>query len=139
MKYAEYKELVVIDDYYFDAYDLRNLGLANLPKPKKITYYGHSLFSDSSEMEVYDKDLIFQCMHEAGWEYKSTYWKGGSMGSATQVLCFARIEDEKNEQKWKPTHEQMNTLFTLKNLYAYKKDAGIYNSLNSLIEDLEKL
>ena len=48
------------------------------------------IWFDPEKIQVYDLSDVFPLIIECGWEYKSTYWKGGSMGSAHPVLCFTK-------------------------------------------------
>ena len=92
MKYAE---LDCINEYMnlVKKYDVDVMNVHPTIKPQKEKMYGHSIWDDSvTEVDAYALNDILNDLSKAGWEYKCTYWKGGSMGDAHQVFCFINYE-----------------------------------------------
>lgn len=92
MKYAE---LECLDEYFnaVKAWDVTvGMEIKNIKaKTKKTTIYSHSIWDDSKrEEDVYHLDDILGDIYASGWEYKCTYWQGGSAGSAHKVFCFIK-------------------------------------------------
>lgn len=95
----KYKELENLDDYSCAVYahDIRDMGVKTTATTHKRHVRSASIWDDSdNEFDAYYLDDVLDDIYNAGWEYKSTYWKGGSMGSAHPVLCFIH-PDPKNK------------------------------------------
>ena len=92
MKYAEVE---CLDSYYniVKASDVTNeMEVKNIKAKKRIhKVYPHSVWDDEvREEETYALDEILDDIYAAGWEYKCTYWEGGSSASAHKVFCFIK-------------------------------------------------
>lgn len=91
----KYEELECINEYgnLVGRYDVESMGAHPSSKPIQETVHSHSIWDDSSRVvEAYRLDDILVDLAKAGWEYKSTYWRGGSAGDAHKVFCFINYE-----------------------------------------------
>lgn len=91
----KYEELECINEYgnLVRKYDVESMGVHPSVKPTQEKVYSHSIWDDSpSIVDAYRLNDILVDLAKAGWEYKSTYWRGGSMGDAHQVFCFINYE-----------------------------------------------
>ena len=89
----KYVELECVDDYFDEVkvdtvkveMEVRNI----TAKPRKKKIRSRSIWDDSEyEVEIYYLNDILGELAAAGWEYKCTYWMGGSSGDAHKVFCF---------------------------------------------------
>ena len=92
MKYAE---LECLDEYYniVKAWNVTvDMEVKNIKaKTRTHNIYPHSIWDDEvRQVETYNLDEILDDLYAAGWEYKCTYWEGGSAGSAHKVFCFIK-------------------------------------------------
>ena len=96
-----YEELPLVESYWQPKVDKSDV--CKLVHPKIIEEAGlvaethvqdMGIWFSPEKIQTYDLDDVFSLIIENGWEYKSTYWKGGSEGSAHRVLCFTKsVED----------------------------------------------
>lgn len=91
----EYQELEIIKDSFNEIHphELRPFLMDKIIKDistHKVTIFrGYNVEST----EAYYLYEIFPLLIENGWEYKSTYWKGGENGH--KILTFVRGEYKK--------------------------------------------
>lgn len=90
----KYKELDCINDYSYAIYahDVRDMGVKPKVEPHKELVRPSSFWDEDTTFDSYYLDDVLDDLYNAGWEYKSTYWKGGSIGSAHPVLCFVKTK-----------------------------------------------
>ena len=88
----KYVELECVNEYFNEvkAYDVKEyLAIKPSGKTDKTRLYPKSIWDDEiKEVETYRLNDILDDIYAAGWEYKCTYWMGGSSSDAHKVFCF---------------------------------------------------